>query len=130
MHQESGPWKVVLDRLWHDILELAYASSFRKRMTYVTARVGLNVTQKDVPDTLLASKHWLRFLKRIATRQIKATGKLSNNSPVTALLVSESALLVLLVVFLVCLDHESSSGVLTRATQINSRGVLLTSHSQ
>ena len=36
MQREDGPWRTVLDRLRHDILQLAYASSFRKRMTYVT----------------------------------------------------------------------------------------------
>ena len=35
MQRENASWKPVLERLRKDILELAYTSSFRKRMTYV-----------------------------------------------------------------------------------------------
>lgn len=79
---------------------------------------------------LPASKHWLRLLKWTATWKIEVIGKLLSDSPVTASLVSESVSLVLLVVFLVRINHDNGSDVLTWATQIKLHGVLLMFHSQ
>lgn len=75
---------------------------------------GFSVAHDDIPDTLLACKHWPRHPQWIATWQTNTIGELLNNSPVTASLASESASLVSWVVFSVCMNYGDSSSVLIR----------------
>ncbi|KAG9318787.1 armadillo-type protein [Chiua virens] len=57
MRREDGQWKTVLDRLCHDILQLAYAASFRKRMTYIACQQAL-VSSSQVDSYLADQSNW------------------------------------------------------------------------
>ncbi|KAH0827082.1 hypothetical protein J3R83DRAFT_4768 [Lanmaoa asiatica] len=64
MQRERGLWKIVLDRLRHDILQLAYASSFRKRMTYVACQQAL--ASSSQVDSYLADRNNWQALEQLA----------------------------------------------------------------
>ncbi|KAG6376438.1 armadillo-type protein [Boletus reticuloceps] len=64
MRREDGPWRTALNLLGHDILQLAYASSFRKRMTYIACQQALASTCQV--DSYLADQSNWRALERLA----------------------------------------------------------------
>ncbi|KAG8217817.1 armadillo-type protein [Butyriboletus roseoflavus] len=65
MQREDGPWRSVLDRLRRDILQLAYASSFRKRMTYVACQQAL-ASCSQVDNYLEDRSNW-QALEQLAS---------------------------------------------------------------
>ncbi|KAF8557242.1 ARM repeat-containing protein, partial [Imleria badia] len=65
MWREGGLWRTALDQLRHDILQLAFASSFRKRMTYVACQQAL--ASSCQVDTYSADQSNWRALERLAS---------------------------------------------------------------